>query len=339
MRYFALLAAAILPAGLTGAIVLRASSSHGAEETTAPAMESQVAGGGYQMVLPSVGRDGTFPAVSVSLASVFQGGALMVSVGDAQSGSVSVFGRSYVLSPDGEGGLAGFVGFGTEDPPGPTSLTIQLVDQIGDGRVYTKPLVVKGTQWTVDSFTVPPPPPPDPNAPPPPPPPPNENPLLPAVYAGITARQWQPGWVSPFTEPDLGPCNGAPPVNVACVSGYFGEERVINGVPQAGHHGGTDFGAYAGTPVWATNSGTVVMSGLYLVRGNLVVIDHGGGVFSLYGHMEDRAVAVGDVVSKGQLVGRVGSTGFSTGPHLHWEVSVGGILVDGLRWLDGTQGF
>ena len=100
-----------------------------------------------------------------------------------------------------------------------------------------------------------------------------------------------------------------------------------------------DLAAAAGTPILATNNGTVVMSGLYLVRGNLVVIDHGGGVFSSYGHMSSRVATVGDTVQKGQLIGYVGSTGFSTGAHTHWEVAVGGVLVDGLRWLDGSQGF
>ncbi len=81
------------------------------------------------------------------------------------------------------------------------------------------------------------------------------------------------------------------------------------------------------------------MSGLYAVRGNLIVIDHGGGIFSLYGHMTSRVAQVGDVVHKGQLIGFVGTTGFSTGPHLHWEIAVSGVVVDALRWLDGSQGF
>ena len=53
----------------------------------------------------------------------------------------------------------------------------------------------------------------------------------------------------------------------------------------------------------------------------------------------DATKAVGDTVKKGQLIGYVGSTGFSTGAHTHWEIAVGGVLVDGLRWLDGSQGF
>ena len=87
------------------------------------------------------------------------------------------------------------------------------------------------------------------------------------------------------------------------------------------------------------NAGTVVLAGRYLVRGNLVVIDHGGGVLSLYGHMNELAVVTGQPVSKNQVIGYVGSTGLSSGPHLHWELSVAGVLVDGLRWLDGSQGF
>jgi murein DD-endopeptidase MepM/ murein hydrolase activator NlpD len=81
------------------------------------------------------------------------------------------------------------------------------------------------------------------------------------------------------------------------------------------------------------------MSELTLIRGNLVVVDHGGGVLSCYGHLLERTVAVGQPVRRGEVVGRVGSTGLSSGPHLHWELSVAGVLVDGLRWLDGTQGF
>lgn len=341
MRFSAIVAAAILPAALSGVVAFRAS---GQLQASAPAArdvsEAQTAGpSSYRMFVPALSRDGFFPDVNVSRTSAFQGGAVMVTASHAQSGNVVVFDRSYVLSPDGAGGLAGFVGFGTEDPPGAATLAINLVDQIGDIRYYSRPLEVKRTNWTVDSFTIPPPPPPDPNAPPPPPPPPNDNLLLPGIYAGVTPRQWLTHWALPFAEPDLGPCNGGPPANVACVSGYFGEERVINGKPQPGHHGGTDLGAYEGTPILAANNGTVVMSGLYQFRGNLVVIDHGGGVFSAYGHMSRRAVSIGDTVKQGDVIGYVGSTGLSSGPHLHWEMAVAGVLVDGLRWLDGTQGF
>ena len=291
-----------------------------------------------KVVVPALGRDGVFPEVRLSSQTAFQGGALLVSATSARGGTVSVFGRTTVLTPDASGGASGYVGFGTEDAPGTATLAITVTDSTGDTRTFARAVTVRKTQWTVDSFDIPPAGPPDPNAPPAPPPPPNDNLLLPGIYSSVSERRWIDGWRLPFNEPLLTACDG-PPVRVACVSGYFGEERIVNGVPQVGHHGGTDFGAYAGTPVYASNAGVVVMSGLYLVRGNLVVVDHGGGVFSLYGHLSDRSVAVGDVVEKGELLGHVGSTGYSTGPHLHWEVSVGGILVDGLRWLDGSQGF
>lgn len=344
MRYHVVLAAIVLPAAFAGAVFAR-SSGYGEDaavaEVAAPPAVTVVAAAGppFRLFTPAIGRDAFFPDVSISSASAFQGGAVMISVANARSGRASIFGRGYALSADGRGGLVGFAGFGTEDPPGEATLKIDLVDQIGDIRFYTRQVLVKRTSWTVDSFTVPPPPPPDPNAPPPPPPPPDDNLLLPGIYAGVTPKQWTPGWRLPVAEPNLGPCSAANPPAVACVSGYFGEQRSINGGPIQGHHGGTDLGAAAGTPIYATNDGTVVMSGLYLVRGNLIAIDHGGGIFSSYGHMSSRVAVVGDVVRKGQLIGYVGSTGFSTGAHIHWEVAVGGVLVDGLRWLDGSQGF
>ena len=344
MRYHAVLAAVVLPVAFAGAVAARGASHNDAPAQTpggAPltvTVEAQ-AGPPYRLFTPALGRDAFYPEVSVSSTSAFQGGAVLVSVANARSGSASIFGRTYALSADGAGGLAGFVGFGTEDPAGDATLKIDLVDQIGDIRFYTRPVSMKKTAWTVDSFNVPPPPPPDPNAPPPPPPPPNDNLLLPGIYAGVTARKWTPGWRLPVSEPNLGPCSATNPPAVACVSGYFGEQRSINGGPIQGHHGGTDIGAAAGTPIFAMNDGTVVMSGLYAVRGNLVAIDHGGGVFSSYGHMSSRVASVGDTVKKGQLIGYVGSTGFSTGAHIHWEVAVGGVLVDALRWLDGSQGF
>ena len=344
MRNHFVLAAIVLPVAFAGAVAARSTGLNGTPVRNVAAAPPTVAveaqsGPPYKLFALAVGRDAFYPEVSVSNVSAFQGGAVMVSVANARSGSVSIFGRSYPLAGDGASGLVGFVGFGTEDPAGGATLKIELVDQIGDIRFYTRPIVMKKTNWTVDSFNVPPPPPPDPNAPPPPPPPPDDNLVLPGVYAGVTAKQWTTGWLLPLAEPNLGPCSAANPPAVACVSGYFGEQRSINGGPIQGHHGGTDLGAAAGTPLVASNSGTIVLSGLFLIRGNLVVVDHGGGVFSSYGHMSSRVAAVGETVRKGQLIGYVGSTGFSTGAHTHWEVAVGGVLVDGLRWLDGSQGF
>jgi murein DD-endopeptidase MepM/ murein hydrolase activator NlpD len=71
----------------------------------------------------------------------------------------------------------------------------------------------------------------------------------------------------------------------------------------------------------------------------MVVVDHGGGLFSGYAHLKSFAVAEGQTVTQGDTVGYVGSTGLSTGAHLHWEIAAGGVLVDAVRFTDGSNGF
>lgn len=283
----------------------------------------------YSVVAPSVGADGFFPELSISQFSPFQGGAILVTATRALSGVARVFGREYVLAPGPEG-VAGFVGFGTEDPPGYADLTVHLVDELGAPLNYGYGITVRETAWTFDDIIIPPPPPPDPNAPPPPPPRvlPDDNVILPQLYAAVTPRKWAGPWMIPIM---LG--------GEVWISGYFGEERSFNGGPRGGHHGGTDIAAPQSKDIQATNSGIVVFAEESRVRGNLVAIDHGAGIVSSYGHMSEIRVAVGEEVERGKVIGLVGSTGLSTGPHLHWELAVGGVLVDGLRWLDGTQGF
>ncbi|GGC89549.1 hypothetical protein GCM10011512_15630 [Tersicoccus solisilvae] len=102
-------------------------------------------------------------------------------------------------------------------------------------------------------------------------------------------------------------------------------------------HTGQDFGAPAGAPVKAAGSGTVKEAGWHAYGGgNRVVIDHGNGLKTSYNHMSAIDVHVGQRIAQGQLVGAVGSTGASTGPHLHFEVFVQGKLVDPLPWLPGV---
>lgn len=96
-------------------------------------------------------------------------------------------------------------------------------------------------------------------------------------------------------------------------------------------HAGVDIPARAGATVRAVRAGRVVYSGWAGGYGNLVVIDHGGGVTSRYGHLERAYVAVGAPVGTGDRIGEVGSTGRSTGPHLHYEVRRGGVAIDPLR--------
>lgn len=98
-------------------------------------------------------------------------------------------------------------------------------------------------------------------------------------------------------------------------------------------HSGTDFGADYGTPVWASKSGEVIFAGWNGGYGNCVIIAHEGGLSTLYGHMSELAVNEGERVGQGETIGWVGSTGASTGPHLHFEVWVGGEATDPMNFL------
>jgi murein DD-endopeptidase MepM/ murein hydrolase activator NlpD len=98
-------------------------------------------------------------------------------------------------------------------------------------------------------------------------------------------------------------------------------------------HEGIDLGAAYGTPIAAAASGTVIYAGWMEGYGNLTVIDHGGGLSTAYGHQSHIAVSVEEQVAQGQIIGNVGSTGHSTGPHLHFEVRVNGAPVDPLGYL------
>jgi murein DD-endopeptidase MepM/ murein hydrolase activator NlpD len=112
----------------------------------------------------------------------------------------------------------------------------------------------------------------------------------------------------------------------------FGRRRVLNGEPGS-PHSGVDFPAPAGTPIHAAQRGRVALAEELFFSGNTVVIDHGLGVYTFYGHMNSFDVAVGDVVEKGALLGKVGATGRVTGPHLHWGLTVNQSRVNPLGIL------
>jgi murein DD-endopeptidase MepM/ murein hydrolase activator NlpD len=98
-------------------------------------------------------------------------------------------------------------------------------------------------------------------------------------------------------------------------------------------HSGIDIGAGYGAAIWAAGDGTVIMADYNGGYGNCVVIDHGGGLSTLYGHMNNIEVSYGETVEQGELLGEVGSTGNSTGPHLHFETRVDGGAENPMRYL------
>jgi hypothetical protein len=110
-------------------------------------------------------------------------------------------------------------------------------------------------------------------------------------------------------------------------SSPFGLRRYFNG-KRRNPHTGLDIAAPLGTPVKAPAAGQVVNTGNYFFTGNTIIIDHGQGVVTLYGHLDQISVTTGQTVETGDIIGHVGKTGRATGPHLHWGVSMNQTMID-----------
>jgi murein DD-endopeptidase MepM/ murein hydrolase activator NlpD len=122
-----------------------------------------------------------------------------------------------------------------------------------------------------------------------------------------------------------------------CVKSKYGNRRTYNGGALSSFHSGIDFGVCSTThpfDIYAPANGVVMFTGLKTVRGNATIIDHGQGVYSGLYHQAEIYVAVGDHVTAGQLIGKIGDTGRVTGPHLHWDLWVNGIQVNPSQWLN-----
>lgn len=261
------------------------------------------------------------PEILVSTSSPHQGGTMLVSVvGEIGGGAITFLDRMYPLTR-GQNSLYAFVGVDADDPAGEHEMKIDFTLTTGSEGSTVETVTVLSTGWTVDAVTLGP----------------SQTNLLDPklaeqelaeirrVYATRTSEKlWSRGWQLPIDGP---------------ITTRFGEQRSYNGGPAGGHHGGTDIGAEMGVPVGACNSGRVLMARQLAIRGNMVIVDHGGGLFSGYAHLSEFSVAQGQLVGPGVPVGLVGTTGLSTGAHLHWEMATGGVLVDALRFLDGSNGF
>ena len=116
------------------------------------------------------------------------------------------------------------------------------------------------------------------------------------------------------------------------ITGVYGEDRTSH------FHAGIDIDGYGqdGSPIVASAAGTVILAEYYGGYGNCVIIDHGNGYTTLYGHMSGFAVSVGDSVGAGQTIGYLGSTGNSTGTHCHFEIRINGATVDPEAWFPGV---
>ena len=143
--------------------------------------------------------------------------------------------------------------------------------------------------------------------------------LLAGLTAGFSPERF---WTDSLSLPAAAPINAV-----------FGTLRSYNGSPFDRYHGGVDFAGAPGTSILAAADGTVVMADRLQIRGNTTLIDHGWGLYTLYAHQDETLVELGAEVSTGQVIGTVGSTGRSTGPHLHWETWLNGVNVDPMQWV------
>lgn len=140
-----------------------------------------------------------------------------------------------------------------------------------------------------------------------------------AIYSLYSPDQW---WSKPFRQPTKG----------RLVSQY-GPRRIYNGVDLGSYHSGIDYSAVAGTPVFAAAPGRVTLIKQFPIHGNMIIIDHGRGVFTSYSHLSKTLVKTGQMVDIDEQIGAVGTTGRSQGNHLHFELAISGVPVEPSYWM------
>ena len=225
---------------------------------------------------------------------------------------VSFLDREYALKPKSEGGEPqALIGLDLGLRPGSYFLDVALTLDESGPETVRKPILVRPGKFRSRRLTLPPkyvtPPPEEMDRIK------RESALLAEVYKRTSDRWLAEGF---FVLP-----------HEARMDFNFGERRVLNGRTSS-VHSGVDIDAEMGSPIIASNSGKVVLAADLYFSGNTVILDHGLGVFTSYLHMSKLLVKTGDLVRKGDAIGETGSTGRSTGPHLHWSVRVFDSRVD-----------
>jgi murein DD-endopeptidase MepM/ murein hydrolase activator NlpD len=231
---------------------------------------------------------------------------------------VKAFGRDFpAFSEDGEMSWTGLVGIDLEIKPGSYKITLSGIDADGKSVSAHDMLAVKAKKFPTRELTVDPKyvtPPPDVTARIE-----KEGAKVNEIFASSTPKKL---WSGSFQLPVPGE-----------VISVFGKRSIYNGQPRSPHKG-TDFRGAPGTPIRAPNAGKVVLASNLYYTGNTVILDHGLGLHSYFGHMSAFSVKEGALVRTGDIVGKVGATGMVTGPHLHWTVCLLGIRVDPLSLVE-----
>lgn len=256
-------------------------------------------------------------------ASVRQGETVLVQflAGDGPSGSeiwVNFQGLRVPMVFAEAGGYVGYVPISPLTPPGRYVVSVEVVSEEGIGLFFDAGFEVVDDGTGIEEITL------DPET---------AALLAPELVAidnntrfvQYTSVSGPPLWQGAWRLPVQGE-----------VVGLFGVLRSYNGAPANDWHHGHDIAADAGAPVVAPAAGVVVFAAELPVHGIGVIIDHGAGVYSGYWHMSELRTEVGARLDAGDAVGAIGTTGLSTGPHLHWEVIVHGRDVNPVQWLDAA---
>lgn len=257
-------------------------------------------------------------ALTLSPSAVESGGvALLRWEGVSPSLAVARFNERVIYLYPTESGAAALLGTDVELPAGDYPVTVAVVDHRGDTSFHRTELVVRRTSRPVERLTLP-------KA--------MVEPDDPAILERIGSerrvltelfgRQDHPALWKTFSLPVGDP-----------VSSPFGLRRILNGKPRS-PHSGVDFRSSQGTPIRAAADGIAVFAGDLYYTGNTVVLDHGEGLYTLYAHLAAMDCHLGERLEAGDILGRVGSSGRSTGPHLHWGSKLRGDRIDPMALVE-----
>ena len=249
---------------------------------------------------------------------ILQGGLAEVRIsGTALTGVEGRLGQTPIYFQQSGASFTGLIGADIEAKPGVSKLLLLATTERGTVQERKVPVNIKARTFRTESFTVPP----------------SFDQVSPETAVEIRREQADFARAFAFSSAErLWEAPFVRPVPQEASASSFGSRRIINGSPRA-PHSGMDLSAPMGTEVVASNYGRVVLMGNYFFAGGSVVLDHGGGLFTMYFHLSEFKVEQGSLVKRGDIIGLSGASGRVTGPHLHWGARLSGARFNPLELL------